>query len=92
MKDLINLKSVNLSKSDLEAREMNALKGGESCTCTCLCACMLCTCGPPLQVPYQHPSGYDQGPNPLPSSSTLIGTDSGSVDNTKIQGIDIIPN
>jgi len=48
MKKLDQLKLTNIDKKELEAKQMNLLKGGELCNCTCGCATSCSCTGEPM--------------------------------------------
>jgi len=59
MKKLGKLKLTNVDKKELEAKQMNLLKGGDTCYCTCSCV-TACPCsGDPVSNKSSTTSGLE---------------------------------
>lgn len=59
MKKLSKLKLTNVDKEELEAKKMNLLKGGDTCSCTCSCV-TACPCsGDPISNKNTTTSGWE---------------------------------
>jgi len=68
MRTIDKLKLTQLSKAELEERQMNALRGGATCSCVCIG----CACAEPKKITDPSQATTDNGKGALNDSSSTL--------------------